>query len=68
MAELRKNIRCPYCGKHTFKIENDMEICPVCGHVNYVAPATAQNSEAEAHPAHTYGRKNFSDTSWGSDE
>ncbi len=68
MAELRKNIRCPYCGKYTFKIENDMEICPVCGHVNYSAPTAAQrNTEAEAHPAHTYGRKHF-DSDYGSDE
>ena len=66
MAELRKNFRCPYCGKYTFKIENDMEICPVCGHVNYKPPVTAQN-ETEVHPAQTYGRRNFND-GWGSEE
>ncbi|MBQ9748702.1 MAG: hypothetical protein IJV98_07955 [Clostridia bacterium] len=66
MAELRKNIRCPYCGKYTFKIENDMEICPVCGHVNYVAPVAQQSDTTDAHPAHTYERKLFG--GYGADE
>lgn len=34
MDTLRTHVRCPICGKHTFKMEKDMEICPVCGWTN----------------------------------
>ena len=34
MDTLKSNVRCPICGKHTFKMEKDMEICPVCGWTN----------------------------------
>ncbi len=41
MDTLKPNVRCPICGKYTFKMQNDMEICPVCGWVN----GTVQSEE-----------------------
>ena len=43
MDTLKKNIRCPMCGKHTFKVERDMEICPVCGWVNVGLQTSSYN-------------------------
>jgi phage FluMu protein Com len=31
---LKQNFRCPICAKHIFRIENDLEVCPVCGYEN----------------------------------
>lgn len=32
--EFDENIPCPVCGEYTFEVEDDFDICPVCGWEN----------------------------------
>lgn len=45
MNALKSNVRCPICGKNTFRMQNDMEVCPVCGWIN-------GNVQTERYTAH----------------
>ena len=28
---MRKGQICPVCGKYTFEVDDDFEVCPICG-------------------------------------
>ena len=45
---LKQNFKCPICAKHIFRIENDLEVCPVCGYENRTAQNASYDNHAQA--------------------
>lgn len=42
---IKQNFRCPVCSKHIFRLENDLEVCPVCGYENRVLTGVSSDQE-----------------------